>query len=810
MKRYNPSEIEPKWQKIWDDNKTYQAKEDPTRPKAYATPMLPYPSGAGLHVGHVRNYSIADAVARFERQKGNNTLFAIGWDSFGLPAENYAIKTGTPPSESTATNIANFKKQLARLGMSIDWSREVNTSDPEYYRWTQWIFAKLYEKGLAYQAESMQWWCNECKTVLANEQVVNGCCWRHEELLVVKKYLKQWFFKITQYADVLLEETDALDWPESIKAMQKNWIGKSKGAEVDFALENSEQKIRVFTTRPDTLYGATFLVLAPEHPLLNDLVTADQKEKVSEYISSTNQKSNIERMETNRDKTGVFSGRYAVNPVNNEKIPIWVADYVLMGYGTGAIMAVPAHDERDGEFARVHNLPVVTVIQSEEGQPLLDEEGLLVNSDGFDGLSSEQARERIVNELVARGMASETTNYKMRDWLISRQRYWGAPIPVIHCADHGAVVVPEKDLPVVLPEVKNFAPTGEATSVLALEEEWVNVPCPTCGKAAKRETDTMDGYACSSWYILRYCDPHNSKKAWDPEKVNYWMPMDYYFGGDHAVSHLLYFRFWMHFFADEGLIKKEAAEPVKKLVYNGYINGEDGNKMSKSKGNVVDPLEVINEGYGADALRIFELFIGPFDQDASWSTAGLGGAYRFIQRVWTLTQEYLEASQLDGPSNRAILVATNKAIKKVSKDLENLSFNTAVAAMMEFVNELYKIKAEDNYAASDWRYALECLVQIMAPFAPHVAEEMWQQLGYEESIHQDHWPLWDEQYLVADEITVVVQVNGKLRGEVRVPAGADQDTVLKAITEDKKISGYLTGDPKKVVYVPGRLINFVI
>ena len=810
MKRYNPSEIESKWQAIWSEKKIYECVEDSSKPKAYATPMLPYPSGAGLHVGHVRNYSIADAVARFERQKGKNSLFAIGWDSFGLPAENYAIKTGTPPAESTATNIANFKTQLSRLGMSIDWSREINTSDPEYYKWTQWIFIKLFEKGLAYQAESMQWWCNECKTVLANEQVVNGCCWRHEELPVVKKYLKQWFFKITQYADVLLEETDALDWPESIKAMQKNWIGKSKGAEIDFNIENSEDKLRVFTTRPDTLFGATFLVIAPEHPMLENLVTDDQKNSVNEYIKTTNQKSNIERMETNREKTGVFSGSYAINPINGDKIPVWIADYVLMGYGTGAIMAVPAHDERDGEFATKFDLPIIEVIHNSDGQSAEDEEGLLVNSVEYNGLSSEEAREKIVDALVNNNQAQETTNYKMRDWLISRQRYWGAPIPIIHCAEHGAVAVPEKDLPVKLPEVKNFAPTGGATSVLALEEEWVNVPCPTCAKPAKRETDTMDGYACSSWYILRYCDPHNTEKAWDPEKVNYWMPMDYYFGGDHAVSHLLYFRFWMHFFADEGLIKKEAAEPVKKLVYNGYINGEDGNKMSKSKGNVIDPLNVIDEGYGADSLRIFELFIGPYDQDANWSTAGLGGAYRFIQRVWTLVQEYLEKEDADESSNKNILVAKNKAIKKVSNDLENLSFNTAVAAMMEYVNELYKVKAEDNYSSSEWYSALEDLVQLIAPFAPHVAEELWEQLGNKDSVHVSHWPEWEEQYLVTDEITIVVQINGKLRGELLVPAGADQQTVEEAVRANEKISSYITGDPKKIIYVQGRLINYVV
>ena len=810
MKRYNPSEIEPKWQKVWADQQTYVCNEDTSRPKAYVTPMLPYPSGAGLHVGHVRNYSIADVVARFERQKGKNSLFAIGWDSFGLPAENYAIKTGTPPSESTAINIANFKNQLSKLGMSIDWSREINTSDPEYYRWTQWIFIQLHKKGLAYQAENMQWWCNECKTVLANEQVVNGCCWRHEELPVVKKYLKQLFFRITADADTLLENTDALDWPESIKAMQKNWIGKSRGAEVNFALEAGNQSLSVFTTRPDTLFGVTFLVLAPEHPLLETIISTEQKVAVADYVTATNQKSNIERMDTSREKSGVFTGSYAINPINGAKLPIWIADYVLMGYGTGAIMAVPAHDDRDGEFAEVHNLPTIQVVQSVDGIAVMDEEGVLVNSGDYNGLNTEEAREKIVSDLVGKLNAKETTNYKMRDWLISRQRYWGAPIPIIHCEEHGAVAVPEKDLPVRLPVVKNYAPTGASTSVLALEESWVNVPCPTCGKPAKRETDTMDGYACSSWYILRYCDPYNTEKPWDPEKANYWMPMDYYFGGDHAVSHLLYFRFWMHFFADEGLIKKEASEPVKKLVYNGYINGEDGNKMSKSKGNVIDPLEIIDEGYGADALRVFELFIGPYDQDASWSTAGLGGAYRFLQRVWTLTQEFLEAESHNGPSDKNILVASHKATKKVSKDLENLSFNTAVAAMMEYVNELYKVKAADRYSSGDWQYALGCLVQLLAPFAPHIAEELWQQLGNSDSVHISHWPTWDEALLATDTITIAVQVNGKVRAEITIPADANQDVAIEVAMRNEAVMRYVSLEPKKVVYVPGRLVSIVV
>jgi leucyl-tRNA synthetase len=808
MQRYNPNEIEPKWQKKWADDKLYEVTEDSGKPKRYVTAMFPYPSGAGLHVGHVRNYSITDALARFERQNGKNTLTTIGWDGFGLPAENYAIKTGTPPAVSTAANIANFKSQLSRLGMSYDWSRELNTTDPGYYKWTQLLFAKLFERGLAYQKESLQWWCPVDKTVLANEQVEAGKCWRCGNE-VIKKSMKQWFFKITDYADELLDGIDDLEWPEKIKTMQRNWIGRSRGAAIRFAVD--DETLEVFTTRPDTLFGATFLVLAPEHPLLETLTTGDRKEAVTNYKNQAVKKSEIERQE-NKEKTGVFTGAYAVNPINGENIPVWVADYVLMGYGTGAIMAVPAHDERDNEFAKKFELPIVRVVDNAAADDeFTHDEGELMNSGEYDGLSTSEARERIVADLAKQEIAEERTNYKMRDWLISRQRYWGAPIPIIHCPEHGAVAVPASDLPVLLPEVKNYEPDGSGKGVLAKETDWLNVACPVCGEPAERETDTMDGYVDSSWYIFRYADAQNTEEPWDAEKVNYWAPLDFYCGGDHAVAHLLYVRFWTRAFRDMGLLNFD--EPIRKLVYNGYIYASDGTKMSKSKGNVVDPLEVIESGYGADALRTYELFIGPYEQDTQWDAGGVAGTHRFLSRIWTLVQEFDAA---DGTGNTGgtatIQRSIHKTIKKVSEDLGRQNFNTAIAAMMECVNELYKVKAEFGYASqADWRYALKSLTQLLAPFAPHITEELWQQLGGEISVHVATWPGYEDKYLVTDTLKIVVQVNGKLRGTLDVPTDATEDIVIRRAQDDAKVAPYLEGETvKKTIYVPGKLVNFVI
>lgn len=984
MKRYNPSDIEPKWQKIWADDSRYKAPDASDKPKYYVSGMFPYPSGAGMHTGHFFEHSIVDAVARFRRALGYNVMYPMGWDSFGLPAENYAIKTGKAPAVTTKENIANFKNQLNRVGASIDWSREINTADPDYYRWTQWVFTRLFERGLAYQKEANQWWCPVDKTVLANEQVEAGKCWRCGSI-VEKKAMKQWFFKITDYADALLDEIPSLDWPDKIKSAQTNWIGRSKGAEVSFAVANEtdrkierskiEDKITVFTTRPDTLFGATFLVLAPEHPLAKTLATDETRAAVEAYITEALKKSEIERQSETKDKTGVFTGSYAVNPINNEKVPIWVADYVLGGYGTGAIMAVPAHDERDYEFAKKFDIPIREVIAPDFGRPLSDPvdvqgpvivgydpktkqymslinnnngltwfaagglnegetfeqaalrelaeeagfheveklirlggptysyyynsnkksnrrsfsymfiaiidatektvqaqeshedysviwtdfdtllknlqreqdatgdvghwidgltrakdaveayesqqeyidpmfagDGVLFNSGSYDGVSSAEARELIVQHLEREGKGVEKVNYKMRDWLISRQRYWGAPIPIVHCPEHGAVAVPEKDLPVLLPEVEDFAPRGDGKSVLAAQEEWVNTTCPTCGGPAKRETDTMDGYACSSWYLLRYTDPHNNQQAWDPKLADYWTPLDMYIGGDHAVAHLLYVRFWSHVFYDMKLVPTK--EPVKKLVYHGLIQAEDGTKMSKSKGNVVDPLEVIDQGYGADALRTFELFLGPVNENSNWSSRGIAGVYRFLNRYWTLVQEYLE-NQDDGKNTARTVLAvklesvTNATIKKVTDDIHRLSFNTAIASLMEYVNDLYKLKV-DGFTG-DWQSALETLTKLVQPFAPHVAAELWQQLGHDTQLDFEPWPDYDETKIVVDGLTIVLQVNGKVRATVVVPTETTKEQLEQLALENDRVKEFLSDKkPARVVVVPGRLVNVVL
>lgn len=812
MIRYNPSEIEPKWQKIWADDQRYKAPDASDKPKYYVTGMFPYPSGAGMHTGHFFEHSIVDAEARFRRALGYNVMYPMGFDNFGLPAENYAIKTGVSPQKATADNIANFKNQLTRVGASIDWSREVQTSDPQYYKWTQWIFTQLFEQGLAYQKEASQWWCDIDKTVLANEQVVNGKCWRHDgpnDPLVTKKNIKQWFFKITDYADDLLEELPALNWPGKIKTAQENWIGRSEGAEIEFTVDGKNEIITVFTTRPDTIFGATFLVLAPEHPLARELATDDTREAVAAYIDEAVKKTEIERQSEGKEKTGVFTGSYALHPANGEKIPIWIADYVLGGYGTGAVMAVPAHDERDFAFAEKYNLPIVEVIEKpvDTSEQCYSGEGRLQNSGAFDGMASSEAREQITDWLEQQGTGRHKTTYKMRDWLISRQRYWGAPIPVIHCAEHGAVAVPSSDLPVLLPEVEDYAPRGDGKSVLASQEDWVTTVCPTCGGPAKRETDTMDGYACSSWYLLRYTDPHNVEQAWSPSKAEYWMPLDMYIGGDHAVAHLLYVRFWSHVFYKMGLVPTK--EPVKQLVYHGYINAEDGTKMSKSKGNVVDPLEVIDAGYGADALRTFELFLGPINENSSWSSTGIAGVYRFLNRLWTLIQEY-NASDKEGSSDaRKLESVTHKTIKKVTDDIRRLSFNTAIAAQMEAVNELYKLKTDGFTEA--WRESLEALVILIQPFAPHMAAELWQQLGHRGQLDFEPWPDFDESKIVADEITIAVQVNGKVRAQVAVARDTSEEDIKNVALAQENVTKFI-GDkePTKVIYVPGRLVNVVV
>lgn len=808
MQRYNPKELEPKWQNQWAADKIYEASEDEKKPKKYILEYFPYPSGAAMHVGHVRNYTIGDAVARFNRMRGYNVLHPMGWDGFGLPAENYAIKNKISPRKAIDQNTTRFKEQLIQMGFSYDWSREIDSTDPKYYKWTQWLFLLLFKKGLAYQKESLQWWCPHDKTVLANEQVEAGLCWRcgHE---VVKKPLEQWFFKITDYADRLLEDLEDLDWTEAIKSMQRNWIGRSIGAEITFKIVDSQDSFETFTTRHDTLYGVTFVVLAPEHPLVAEITSDDQKDVVAKYVKEALGKSDIERQaEDAKEKTGVFTGAYAINPANDEKIPIWIADYVLMGYGTGAVMGVPAHDDRDYDFAKKYDLEIRQVLDTDKDSDF-HSEGVVKNSDKYNGMRSEAMREKILADFVKAGKGKEVTNYKIRDWLISRQRYWGAPIPIIHCPKDGAVAVPDDQLPVVLPEVKSYEPTGDGRSPLANIPEFVNTSCPTCGGPAKRETDTMDGFACSSWYFLRFADPHNDKQAFSKEKAEFWLPVDDYIGGaEHAVMHLLYARFWTKVMFDDGLINFQ--EPFLTLRNQGMILAPDGVKMSKSKGNTIEPSELIDQGYGADAIRIMELFIGPWNQSANWSVEGMGGCFRFLQRVWTLIQEYHEA-KIGSEDNLDLTVANHRAIAKVSRDLEELGLNTAVSTLMEFVNNLYKIKVEDEFQSKQWPEVIETLLKLLAPFAPHITEELWSQLGNKDSVHTSDWPVHDPKYLVSDTVTVVVQINGKVRANLQVPAGSDQDSVEIMAKEDKKVAGYLDGQTiKKVIYVQDKILNIVI
>jgi len=815
MKRYNPSEIEPKWQNIWDETGVYTADLTSQKPKYIAMSMFNYPSGAGIHVGHAQSYTIPDVKARFKRQQGYESYLPVGWDAFGLPAENYAIKAGVSPQESMATIIPGYHKQYKAMGWSNDWEKEISTHLPEYYRWTQWIFAQMFKNGLAYQDSRMQWWCTKCQTVLANEQVIDGKCWRHDSAddpLVEKKEVKQWFFKITDYADELLEAIDDLDWTESVKLAQKNWIGKSKGAEVDFKVNGSDKKITVFTTRPDTLFGATFMVLAPELELVDDIVTGGQREVISEYIKAATKKTEIER-QASKEKTGVFTGAYAINPINGEKLPIWIADYVLSGYGTGAIMAVPAHDERDNEFAQKFELPIVEVIEHPEGvtEECYHGEGTLMNSDKYSGVETSEAREAIVADLEKQGVAKEKVNYKLRDWSVSRQRYWGAPIPIVNCEKDGIVLVPDSQLPVVLPELDDFAPSGDGRSALARATDWLKTTCPTCGGEAERETDTLDTYICSSWYMYRYFDPRNQEKIFDSDIVKKWEPIDFYNGADHATAHLLYARFIGHFFKKLGFVNEP--EPFKQFLFNGKVMASDGTMFSKSKGNGVDPLEIINQGYGADALRTYLMFAAPLDVWVKWDSQGVPGTHRFLSRVWSLAQEYLaaEPGELTDDQQKQLRRSTHQMIKKMTIDIEENRYNTAIASAMGTLNDLYKYKNEFLVKDDTWQQALEAMVACIAPFAPHIADELWFQLGHHMSVHKDTWPKFEAKYLETDEITVVVQINGKVRAELSVPKDASREQLEASALESDRIQQILNGKkPIRVVVVPGRLVNIVI
>ncbi|HEY5549759.1 MAG TPA: leucine--tRNA ligase [Candidatus Saccharimonadales bacterium] len=842
MRRYNPKVVEPKWQKVWDESKIYQAKEDKSKPKKYILEYFPYPSGVAMHVGHVRNYTIGDAMARHSRMTGHNVLHPMGWDAFGLPAENYAIKHNLSPQDSTDKNVKTFKQQLRQLGFSYDWSREINSSNPNYYEWTQWLFLQFYKKGLAYRAKSLQNWCPTDKTVLANEQVINkdgvNVCER-DGTPVTQKEIEQWFLKITDYADKLVDDLNDLDWPENIKTMQRNWIGRSVGAEIKFETTDGRD-IEVFTTRPDTLFGATYMVLAPEHPLVDKITTDKQKTEVEAYVKATANKTELDRKEAEKDKTGVFIGAYAINPGNKEKIPIWIADYVLMSYGTGAIMGVPAHDGRDWTFAKEFDLKIELVIDPYDDSPELTQvpvpelngppnlektreakkkaiqngsmyftsEGRLINSGKYNGMDSAEARDRIAVEL-----GKPKTEYRLRDWTISRQRYWGCPIPIIYCDKDGIVPVPEEDLPVLLPETVKFKPTGQ--SPLKDLPEFVNIKCPKCGGEAQRETDTFDTFIDSSWYFLRFTDPHNNKVPFSKEKVDFWLPVDSYIGGaEHAVVHLLYARFWMKALADVGLVSSE--EPFLGLRNQGMIGGADGRKMGKRYGNVVTPDELIAQGYGADALRLYELFIGPYNQGVDWNPRGIAGTYRFLDRLWTLTFEFLGASKKAEGHNTELEVQikriVHKTVKRVSKDQEELGFNTAIAALMECVNELYKIKSKHNFvlAYDAWRDGIITLIQLLAPFAPHITEELWEELGQSGSVHVSKWPAWDESLIAEETMTLAIQINGKVRAEIEVPADIGEAEAIQLAKTEVKVMELLTGkEIKKAIYIPGRLVSLV-
>jgi leucyl-tRNA synthetase len=791
---FNHQKIEKKWQSAWVKNKASYA-EDKGENSLYHLVMFPYPSGAGLHVGHVESYSAMDILTRLERMRGKNVLFPMGYDAFGLPAENYAIKTGVHPSETTKAAISNFRKQLDSIGLSFDWSREVSTADPDYYRWTQWLFLLFYKKGLAYRKKSPVNWCDDCHTVLANEQVVDGACDRCKND-VVQKELEQWFFKITDYADRLLEGLDHLDWPEKIKSMQRNWIGKSEGAQVEFKVDGGSDSITVFTTRPDTLFGATYMVLAPEHELVDSLTSKDKVEEIKKYKKQAGTKSALERTELQKDKTGVFTGSYAINPVNNEKIPVWVADYVMVNYGTGAIMAVPGHDERDFEFAKKYDLEIKQVVESDSDDECFKGEGKVINSDFLDGLFTPKAKEKIIDWLKENKLGGAKTTFRIRDWLVSRQRYWGAPIPIIWCDDCGAQAAPEDSLPVVLPTDVDFKPTGE--SPLVDSKTFHDVTCPKCDKEARRESDTMDTFVDSSWYYLRYTDPKNEKAFADKKNIDYWCPVDLYLGGaEHAVMHLLYSRFFAYALHDLGYTKFQ--EPFLKLRNQGLIMGPDGEKMSKSRGNVVNPDSVVSE-YGADSIRIYEMFMGPLEDAKPWDTKGIVGVRRFLDKVWKAYSLVSSDSKTEDKTETLL----HKTIKKVTEDFDNLKFNTAISQLMIMVNEIIKDKSIS-------KESFQIVVQLLAPLAPHITEELWEMLGNKESIFKSTWPQHDPDKIVDDVVELGVQINGKVRGTIQIAPDAPQEDAITLAKAQENVSKNL--DEKeiiKVVYVAGRILNIVV
>ena len=799
---YNPKEIEQKWQKIWDDEKAFAASDDYSKPKYYALVEFPYPSGQGLHVGHPRPYTALDIVARKRRMEGYNVLYPMGWDAFGLPTENYAIKNHIHPKIVTKNNVHRFKEQLHSLGYSFDWDREINTTDPEYYKWTQWIFLKLFKAGLAYKAEMPINWCTSCKVGLANEEVVNGHCERCGAE-VIRKVKSQWMLKITEYADKLLEGLDHVDYIERVKVSQKNWIGRSTGAEVDFPIAGKEDKLRIYTTRPDTLFGVTYMVISPEHPYIEKFASEIKNlDEVKAYQEQAARKSDFERSELAKEKTGVkIDGLTAVNPVNGKEISIWVSDYVLMSYGTGAIMAVPAHDERDWEFAKKFNMPIIQVVESSEGPVDVNEAafvdvatGKLVNSGFLNGMEVAEAKKAIIEYLEKENIGTQKTNYKLRDWVFSRQRYWGEPIPIVHCDKCGYVPLPEDQLPLELPDVESYMPTDNGESPLAAMRSWVETTCPCCGGPAERETDTMPQWAGSSWYFLRYTDPHNTEALASPEALKYWMPVDWYNGGmEHTTLHLLYSRFWHRFLYDEKVVP--CPEPYQKRTSHGMILGENGEKMSKSRGNVVNPDDIVNE-FGADTLRTYEMFIGAFELSAAWSNEGVKGCRRFLERVWKLQEIVTD----EAGYSKELETRMHQTIKKVSSDFETLKYNTAIAAMMSLINDFYK-------AGKVTRDEFKTLLILLNPVAPHMTEELWQIMNYGGRLYQTSWPTYEEAKTVESEVEIAVQVNGKVRATIKIAADISKEDAIaagKAAVADK-----LTGQIVKEIYVPGRLVNIV-